>query len=137
MLLALLSAKGYEESAGAIVIFVGALLAAIHFARAAFRGQRGEEFVWGRLFLGKEIDRERIEVAQGCAAQTRPVGCGRHGPVRREPTTVSTLVQGAAVLLTVLGLVCDLLVLVRQRDVRQAVSGALGVPARRRTAVSF
>ncbi len=37
-------------------------------------------------------------------------------------TTVSTLVQGAALLLTVLGLVCGFLVLVRQRDIRQAVS---------------
>ena len=104
----------FVEAVGAIVIFVGAVLAAIHFARAAFRGQRGEEFVRVRLglgryltlglefqlasdvlstaiaptfneigqlaaiaairtalnyFLGKEIDRERIEVEQERAAQ--------------------------------------------------------------------
>ncbi len=43
------------EAAGAIVIFVGAVLAAIHFVRAAFRGQRGEEFVRVRLGLGRYL----------------------------------------------------------------------------------
>lgn len=36
--------------------------------------------------------------------------------------TVSTLIQGAALLLTVLGLGCGFLVLVRQRDIAQSVS---------------
>jgi len=35
---------------------------------------------------------------------------------------VSTLLQGGALLLTVVGLLCGLLVLVRQQDIRQAVS---------------
>lgn len=44
------------EAAGAIIIFVGALLAAINFLRAAFRRQRGsEEFVRVRLGLGRYL----------------------------------------------------------------------------------
>ncbi|MGI8433442.1 MAG: hypothetical protein ACR2LE_01665 [Nocardioidaceae bacterium] len=35
---------------------------------------------------------------------------------------MSTLLQGGALLLTVVGLVCGLLVLVRQQDIQQAVS---------------
>lgn len=35
---------------------------------------------------------------------------------------MSTLLRGAALLLTVLGLVCGLLVLVRERDIRLAVA---------------
>ncbi|MEO5609462.1 MAG: DUF1622 domain-containing protein [Ornithinibacter sp.] len=43
------------EAVGAIVIFVGAVLAAVHFARAAFRGQKGAEFVRVRLGLGRYL----------------------------------------------------------------------------------
>jgi len=43
------------EAAGAMVIFVGALLAALSFLRAALRGDRGEEFVRVRLGLGRYL----------------------------------------------------------------------------------
>lgn len=43
------------EAVGAIVIFVGAVLAAVHFTRAAFRGQKGAEFVRVRLGLGRYL----------------------------------------------------------------------------------
>jgi uncharacterized membrane protein len=44
------------EAAGALVIFVGALIAAIKFVRAALRGRgHGEEFVRVRLGLGRYL----------------------------------------------------------------------------------
>ncbi|SDY46291.1 Uncharacterized membrane protein [Modestobacter sp. DSM 44400] len=43
------------EAAGAIVIFLGAVLAAVKFVRAAFRGRRSEEFVRVRLGLGRYL----------------------------------------------------------------------------------
>lgn len=46
----------FVEAAGALVIFVGALLAAIKFVRAALRGRgHGEEFVRVRLGLGRYL----------------------------------------------------------------------------------
>ena len=43
------------EAAGALVIFIGAVLAAVRFVRAAFHGRRGEEFVRVRLGLGRYL----------------------------------------------------------------------------------
>lgn len=43
------------EAAGAIVIFVGALLAAVKFARAAIGRRHNEEFVRVRLGLGRYL----------------------------------------------------------------------------------
>lgn len=43
------------EAAGAIVIFVGALLAALKFARAAIGRSQNEEFVRVRLGLGRYL----------------------------------------------------------------------------------
>ena len=44
------------EAAGALVIFVGALIAALKFVRAALRGRgHGEEFVRVRLGLGRYL----------------------------------------------------------------------------------
>jgi uncharacterized membrane protein len=43
------------EAAGAVVIFVGAVVAAAKFLRAAVRGRRSEEFVRVRLGLGRYL----------------------------------------------------------------------------------
>jgi uncharacterized membrane protein len=43
------------EAAGAVVIFVGAVVAAAKFVRAAVSGRRSEEFVRVRLGLGRYL----------------------------------------------------------------------------------
>ncbi|GAA4733468.1 DUF1622 domain-containing protein [Modestobacter marinus] len=43
------------EAAGAIVIFVGAVIAAVQFVRAAVRGRHREEFVRVRLGLARYL----------------------------------------------------------------------------------
>lgn len=45
----------FVEAAGAIVIFIGAALAALKFVRAALRRGHGEEFVEVRLGLGRYL----------------------------------------------------------------------------------
>lgn len=43
------------EAAGAVVIFIGAALAAVGFVRVAFRRHRNDEFVHVRLRLGRYL----------------------------------------------------------------------------------